>query len=150
VFKVEFITDTGGSRRTRVLCDSSLDLAEHNLRLNNRRLLDVVDLFRADYAKVFWRGNRRNIFSFEVTRAEDFNGRPFADAEEAMAFALDQEVELDGVGYVRFEMKSRMRSLVRFLDNAVIEVTDLNEVVGLAHKYTYTINAGAILKQQPT
>jgi hypothetical protein len=149
MFKVEFITDDG-TRRTRVLCDSSLDLAEHNIRLNNRRLLDVVDLFRADYAKVFWRGNRRNILSFDVTRAENFSGKAFADAEEAMAFALDQEAELDGVGYVRFAMTSRMRSTVRWLDNAAIEVTDLNEVIGLAHKYTYTINAGAILKQQPT
>ncbi len=149
MFKVEFITETSSTRRTRVLCNSSLDLAEHNIQLNNRRLLDVVDLFRSDYAKVFWRGNRRNILSFEVTRAEDFTGKAFADAETAMMFALDQETELDGVGYVRFELRTATRSFLRWLDNAVIEVTDLNEVIGLAHKYTYTINAGAILKAEP-
>lgn len=148
MFKVEFITGDD-SPQTRLLCDSSLDLAEHNIRLNNRRLLDVADLFRAEYAKVFWRGNRRNLLSFDVTRAKDFDDKPFRDAYEAMSFALDQEAELDGVGLVRFELKSRFRSVIRWLDNAAIEVTDLNQVIGLAHKYTYTINCGAILKNRP-
>lgn len=149
MFKVEFIT-TGGASRTRLLCDSSLTLAEHNVRLNNRRLFDLADLFRADYARIFWRGNRRNVLSFTVTRTEGFDGRPFRDPEEAMAFALDQEAELAGVGLVRFELRNASRLLVRWLDDAAIEVTDLAEVIGLAHRYTYTINCGAILKQRPS
>lgn len=148
MFKVEFITLTVPARVV-LLCNSSRHLAEHNLRFNGRRILDVVDLVRADYAEAHHRGNRRNTLSFDVRRDVDLQGKAFRDPEEAFAFALDHGDEFDEEGLVRITLEGRFTSAVRWLRNAFVEAHDLSEVLGVANRYSYTINAGAISKTKP-
>lgn len=148
MFKVELISLTTPAQAF-VLCDSTKSLAEHNLRLNGQRVLDYVDYVRAEYAKAFDMGNRRNILSFDVTRDVNFEGKAFADAEGAFAWALDQDAALPVVSHCRITLKGRVTSEVRWMDNATLQVTQLNQIIGVAHKYNYTINAGAISKTRP-
>jgi hypothetical protein len=148
VFKVELIS-LGANPQTFILCDSSLNLAEHNIRLNGQRVLDYVEYVRAEFALAFDMGNRRNILSFDVTRDVDFAGKKFVDAESALTFALDQDALLPVIGVIRITLKGKTTSNVRWMDNASVQATQLNEVIGVAHKYNVTINAGAITTTRP-
>ena len=148
MFKVEFITREVPSHVV-LLCNSTRHLAEHNLRLNGRRIVDVVDLVRADYAKGFFRGNRRNTLSFDVQRDSDLDIKPFPDPEGAFAFALDHGDYFDSEGLVRITLEGIKTSATRWLDNAFVEAHDLSELVGVSSKYSYTINCGRILTSKP-
>lgn len=148
MFTVEFITLATKPRIT-LLCDSSRNLAEHNIRLNGRRIIDVVDLVRADYAVGYYRGNRRNTLTFDVRRDVDLKAKEFRDAEEAFTFALDHGDQFDEEGLVRLTLKGQFSNSVRWFANAFVEAHDLAEVMGVANLYSYTINAGAISKTQP-
>jgi hypothetical protein len=148
MFKVELISLVAPIRAF-VLCNSTRSLAEHNIRLNGQRLVDYVDLVRAEYAKAFDQGNRRTLLSFDVTRDGDFDGRPFRDAEGALAWAFDQDAALPVVGHCRVTLRGRVTDTIRWIDNATVQTTQLSQVVGLAHTYTYTINGGAISRSRP-
>lgn len=148
MFKVEFITLAVPAQIT-LLCDSSRSLAEHNIRLNGRQIVDVVDLVRAEFAEGFYRGNRRTLLSFNVRRDVDFDGKAFADPEAAFAFALDQPDRFAAEGLVRLTLAGSKSNFIRWLDNAFIEASDLSEVMGVANLYQYTINAGAVSKTKP-
>lgn len=148
MFKVELISLTTPPA-TFLLCNSSRNLAEHNLKLNGQRVVDYVDLVRADYARAFDMGNRRNVFSFDVTRDVDFGGRQFRDPEAAMVFAMDQDALLPVISHARITFTGRFTNTVRWLDNCTVEATELNEVVGVAHKYNYTLNGGAFSSSRP-
>jgi hypothetical protein len=65
-------------------------------RKNGRRLLQEEDIFRADAAWQFDRGNRRTVVAFGVSVL-------FATLEEAEAFVLLHSTELPGQGVVTFE-----------------------------------------------
>ena len=132
-----------------MLCESSRSLAEHNITLNHRRVNQVSDLLRADYAAGFDRGNRRNVFSFEVTRAVDDKGIEFADAEAALLYALDHPQNLPSGGTLEIFLQGRLTTAKRWLDNALIEATDLTEPMGVALKWRYTFNGGELLKDEP-
>jgi hypothetical protein len=149
MFKIELITLTVPAAAF-VLCDSTRSLAEHNVRLNGQRVLDYVDYVRAAFATAFDMGNRRNILSFDVSRDVDFAGNAFRDPEAAFAWALDHDAALPVVSHCRITLKGRVTNEVRWLDNATVQTTQLTQIIGVAHKYNYTINAGAISKTRPT
>ena len=148
MFKVEFIT-LSAPATVVLLCNSTRNLAEHNLRLNGRRVIDIVDLVRADFAEGHYLGNRRNILSFEVRRDVDLGGGEFPDPEAAFAFALDQGDLFDEEGLLRITLVGTKTSVTRWLDNAFVEAHDLSEVLGIANRYSYTINAGRISTSRP-
>lgn len=148
MFKVEFIT-LSVPAAVVLLCNSTRSLAEHNLRLNGRRVIDVVDLVRADFAEGFFRGNRRNTLSFDVSRDSDLDVKPFADAEAAFAFALDHGDSFDEEGLIRITLKGTKTNVVRWMNNAFVEAHDLSELIGVSTKYNYTINSGAITADRP-
>lgn len=148
MFKVELISLVTPPA-TYILCDSSRSLAEHNLRLNGRRIVDYVELVRADYAQAFDLGNRRNVFSFDVTRDVDFDGKAFRDPEAAMIFALDQDALIPVISHARLTFIGSVTTAVRWLANCSVETTDLSEVLGVAHKYNYTLNGAGFSALRP-
>lgn len=148
MFKIEFITLDVPAAVT-LLCNSSRSLAEHNLRFNGRRIIDVVELVRADYAVGHYRGNRRNTLTFDVRRDVDLQGKTFRDPEEAFAWGLLHPDQFDEEGRVRLTLEGTQSSHLLWFDNAFVEASDLSEVMGVANLYSYTINAGAISKTKP-
>lgn len=148
MFKVEYLSlDT--PPRVVLLCNSTRSLAEHNIRLNHRRVIEVVDFVRADFGTGFYRGNRRNTLSFDVRRDVDLDSKPFRDPEEAFVFALDHGDAFDAEGLIRLTLAGPKSSAIRWMQNAFVESSDLSQVLGVANAYSYTINAGAILKAKP-
>ena len=65
------------------LCDSSRSIEEHNLKLNNSSLIEIAELYKADFIKQFNRYNDRVEFSFQVTRDADFLGNSYVTPENA-------------------------------------------------------------------
>jgi len=148
MFKVELISLTTPVRNF-VLCNSTRSVTEHNIRLNGQRVLDFVEYVRGDYAKAFDQGNRRNVLSFDVTRDCDWEGRLFKDAEAAFAWALEQDAVLPVISLCRITLEGPKTSKTYWFDNASVQATQLNQIVGVAHTYNYTINAGAISLTRP-
>lgn len=143
MFQVEYISlDTVPI--VRLLCDSTLDLAEHNISLNRVRIVEINDLVEADFARAFYRGNRRNILSFDVTRAKNWIGDAFPTPEEAFVFALDHDGDLPGIGLVKITLSFGTTTVVRWLNNAAVTGANTGGIIGVSGKYTYVINAGAI------
>jgi hypothetical protein len=148
MFKVELISLTTPAQ-VFVLCNSSRSLAEHNIRFNGQRVLDYVDFVRATHAKAFDMGNRRTMLSFDVGRDCTFADRTFRDPEEAFIWGLDQDALLPAVGHCRITVAGPKTSAVRWMDNAALQGTPVDQFMGIWLKLNYTINAGAISTTRP-
>jgi hypothetical protein len=148
MLKVELISLTTPPQAF-VLCNSTKALAEHNLRLNGQRVIDYVSYVRAEFAKGFDQGNRRTVFSFDVTRDCDFSDKTFRDPEAAFAWALDQEMQLPTLSHCRITIASDLTNTVRWIDNATVQALPLNRVLGVALTFNYTINGGRISVARP-
>jgi hypothetical protein len=74
---------------TLILCNSSRSIAEHNLKINNRALVQSAELFEAPFVTNLYHRDDRIEFSFEVERSQDFTGTNFPDAESAFIFAAN-------------------------------------------------------------
>ena len=140
--KVTISTGTGSSRVVAELCDSPDPVPRHNLRVNGQRVLQVVDLARAEYVTVYGRGNRRTTISFQVTRQH----RSEWEATEAV---LDHDAEIPETGLLELVITDNGRTIKRWLANAGVESVQMVGQIGATTQWAYSIIGGEVLKRKP-
>ena len=135
------------------LCQSSRSVAEHNVRLNGRRLTEIFEAYRADTVQDIDRANSRLKLSFEVLRDCDFapttNGTAFTTADAAFYVAakhlgdsnLSGSRMIRGTGTLTVAL-SGQPNLV--FNNASLESADMSEWNGVAIKIQYVFNAASV------
>lgn len=142
------ITSKETPTRVAVLCDSPDPIPRHNLRLNGQPVLELADLFRATYGKVFDRKNRRPRLSFDAIRDSNDNGEKFITSAEATAFALDHVyMDCPTSGDVELEIGGEDGSSVtRWLRGAGVEQLGMTRQVGRTLYFGYAIVGGTYEK----
>ena len=153
MFKISFISDAEGPVTTK-LCESTRTLAEHGFTLNNERVLQIENLVRANYSLGIDRLNKRNVISFQVSRAEDFTGDAFESPEEAFVFAIDHvngagggsgASDMGGSGTLKMEFSAPSYSATRYMHNALVQAIAANDTnTGVCLGFNYTFTGGLI------
>ena len=150
MLRVRIITEEspGSPSVTAVLCDSPDPLPRHNLRVNGQSVLQLADIVRAEFGKVFDRKNRRPRISFDVWRDSDDEGNRFENELAATLFALDHAcLDCPTSGTVELEIGSGDGgSATRFIDGAAIEQIQMPRQVGLSLQFSYAIVGGRYRK----
>lgn len=149
--KFEFIADDTGT--TTVLSDSTRSLAEHNIKLNHQRALQIEEMFAAAYKFSADQKNQRNRISFDVYRSKNTAGTEFVDPEAAFVFALDHlqaDAGLGASGTLKMTFQGAITAQTRYLHKALLEVCDLVDAsTGVSIGLSYTFN-GAQIDSSPT
>ena len=144
---------------TVVLCQSTRSVAEHNVRINGRRAVDVVQTYRADVVQNFDRANSQVSLSFEVERDTDFassgNGASLADPEQAFVAAalhignssLTGYSSVRGLGSLVMVLNGAVSGVSTLtFNNAALQSVDLHEWLGILVGFSYTFVASSITK----
>jgi hypothetical protein len=141
-----------------VLCQSTRNVAEHNVRLNGRRLSETSETYRSDFVQNFDRANGRIRLSFEVVRDLDFassgNGQAFADPETAFIAAalhvgnsaLNGYSSVRGTGLLTFDLTAGGAPVRLTFNSACLESVDLQEWCGVMLGLNYVFNAASVTK----
>ena len=141
-----------------VLCQSDRTVAEHNVRLNGRRITEAAELYRADTVQDFDRANARIRLSFEVMRDRDFapntNGATFLDPEAAFVAAAlhigDSNQSgysaIRGTGRVVFALTGAYTTATLTFNNATLESNELSDWMGVAITIPYVFNCASVTK----
>lgn len=154
MFKATFISDALISTK---LCESTRSLAEHNLKLNGVNVVQVEDLFRAEFKLGFYRKNKRNQLSFDVSRSQDFSGVEFASPEAAFIWALDHigsqsesggptgTTDMGGSGTLKIEVTSVVFNATRYMHNCLLESSQFSDAsLGICLGLSYSFTGGVI------
>jgi hypothetical protein len=151
--RITFISDAAVETK---LCDSTRNLAEHNLKFGQTRVLQVEDLMRSAFKKGFDRKNRRNTIGFDVSRSADFVGTEFASPEKAFSFALTHVNgvtgggasgvnDLGGSGRLKIELTGDDGfSVTLYAHDCLLESVQLNNPLGICLNLSYQFNTGVI------
>lgn len=152
MLRVRITTTNETPARTEVLCDSPDPLPRHNLRVNGTSILQLADIVRADFGKVFDRKNRRPRIEFDVARDSDDEGNKFDSELAATLFALDHACsDCPTSGDVTLEIGSGDGgSATRWIKGAGIERLGMQRQVGRTLFFSYAIVGGQYLKSNPT
>ena len=151
MFKATLIPDAGQAAASAfVFFNSTRSLAEMNVRLNHQPVFQRTDPLRAAFAVMRLRGNRRNQLTLSVRRDVDLGlTRAFADAEAALAFALDATAAVPVIGTLKLELKGAATDLTFWMKNTVIPAHSMSEWLGVAPKFDFTFDGGEIVKTNP-
>lgn len=147
IFKATLIpavTVPPSSLNPLLCCDSSRDLAEHNITINHKRVFEVQELFEAQYAVAQNRMNKRNIISFDVWRDVDFSGTLFTDEAAAIVFQLKMPDLIPDLGTLQLNITSGSTSYQLTYQNAALEVFNLAQWNGIALHQRYQFNCGQL------
>lgn len=125
-----------------VLVDSPEPLPSFNLRFNNRRVLDIRELFQAEWVKVYGRLNKRNTFSFSTVRKTDDEGDEFGGEAAALAWLIDASNAVPDAGVVTLAIDDGEETVTRTFETGGVESIELVKRVGISLWLTYTIVAG--------
>ena len=142
LFRVTLIPEEVGVTPI-VLCDSGDPLPTMNIRLNTQPVYQFEDLFRASFAVAFFRGNRRNILSFGVTRTKDETMRQFSCPGAALIHALKFTNVLPGISRAKIEIRDRVSGTF-FMENTAAQQTEMTDVRGVKLGYQFVLNGGEI------
>ena len=133
-----------------VLCNTTRSITELNVKLNHRRINDVIDLYGAVNALLLDFGNQRNTFALTARRDVDFSGAAFADPEAALLFALQQPGSLPTAGVLKIELQGAVTPLTAFyLLNCGVEGLNLADWLGVAPSFDYSFNGGLLTQAPP-
>jgi hypothetical protein len=143
------ITSGDTPAKIATLCDSPDPLPSSNLTINNRRVLQIQDFFRARYVKIFSRGNKVNRVSFDVVRDKDFNGKGFSGLLTAVAFAFDMGEAVPEIGLVEFFIRDGNATLTRWMDGGAIESVETFKIKGPTLWQRFTVIGGQFLTKNP-
>lgn len=148
---ITFIPDGSLAAAGIVLCATSRALAELNVRLNHRRLIDIANLWAAPAALARDFQNQRNTLSLTVRRGVDFNAAAFADAEAALLFALDHPSAFPATGTLQMQLAGPGgTNATRWLLNCAVEmISHAHEDLGVSPRFDYTFTGGAIVAVSP-
>ncbi len=151
MFRATLIPDAGQTAANEfVFFNSSRSLTEMNVRLNNQPLFQRTEPIRAGFAVMRLRGNRRNQLTVSVRRdVETDLSSTFADAEAALAFALNCTTAIPVIGTLRLELRGKATNLTFWMKNAIIPAHSMNEWLGVAPKFDFTFDGGEIVKSNP-
>jgi hypothetical protein len=130
------------------LCDSPESLAVHDIRINGRAVLDVVQFLDALYPRVFNRGNRALTVQFSTNRNKGIDGQQFTSPGQAFAFAFDQcafAELLPHYGFVTIEADG----VVRYLDGCGLAQIGMDRIKGIGLWFTYQLIGGTPLSTAP-
>lgn len=143
------ITSLDTPPSVRILCDSPDALTHANLTINNQRVLQIEDLAFGDYKHLRDTGNRLNEVSFEVKRGADDSDTPFADAAEALVWAMDHVEDCPVLGAVEFTLSAGGAGASRWFERGAVQAPRLVRQIGTSLYLQYTIIGGAFLKALP-
>ena len=140
--KVTITTGTGSDLVRAVLCDSPDPVPQANLRVNGQRVLQVVDLARAEWVTVRGRGNRRTLVSFETTELYDSEW-------EASVAILDRDAEVPETGLVEIVITDGGRTVKRWMNGGGVESVQMLGRKGATVRWGYQLIGGEMLKAKP-
>jgi hypothetical protein len=142
-FKATWTPDDTSISTQLILCLSSRQVAEHNIRFSGKPMIETVELFRSATVANFYRFNRRCPFSFEVMRDMDFANNPFQDPEAAISFAADhcagstKTLAVAGTGVLAVQLVGPVTSKTLTFNNAVVQGIDLIQWEGIVVTFRY-------------
>lgn len=112
-----------------------------NLRVNGSRVIQTAGGLRKSDVSHFDRANKETVLTFEVVREHK-------SIEDAMAFVVMHQVDLPTQGTVSLTMQYGVKTVRRWLANAVIPSFTAG-ATGLVTLHTYEIHGGAMLTEEP-
>jgi hypothetical protein len=138
-----------------VLCNTSRSITELNVEFNHQRSISIEQLAvvlgsgTASLAQDF--ANWRNTLSLTVRRDVDFGGAAFADAEAALAFALQQPGHFATTGTLKIDLHGATTNTTLYLLNVAVQTIQLpgGAWLGIAPEFRYQFNGGLISTNSP-